>query len=142
MENGYSLNETVQSQIGEFQYLYVNGQDIGSTVLTLDTRVTALEGGVSFDGTALAADIELLKNRVTALEGSSSDSSIVDNLITQLQALQTRTGTLESLITLLPDKTSNDTQLEHRLSSVEQKLTAIKALYDAKRAVYNMPLNW
>ena len=142
MENGYSLNETVQSQIGEFQYLYVNGQDIGSTVLTLDTRVTALEGGVSFDGTALEADIELLKNRVTALEGSSFDSSIVDNLTTQLQALQTRTGTLESLIALFTNNNNNDTHLEHRISSLEQKLTALKALYDAKRAVYNMPLNW
>ena len=28
MENEYSLNETVQAQVGEFRYLYVDGKEI------------------------------------------------------------------------------------------------------------------
>ena len=135
MATEYSLNETIQSQIGEFQYLYVNG-------VNLDTRISALEGNVTFDSSNLEQDIVLLTDRVSALEGSSNNSSDVDNLTQQLEALQTRTGTLESLITLFTNNNSNDTHIEHRLSTLEQKLTALKAIYEAKRAVYNMPLDW
>ena len=143
MESAYSPNETVQSQIGEFQYLYVNGEEIGAAVVDLDTRVTALEGaGGAFDSSELENSITLLANRVSTLEGSSFDSSIVDNLSTQVQALQTRTGTLESLIALFTNNNQNDTHLEHRISTLEKTLSAMKALYEAKRAVYNMPLDW
>ena len=134
MENGYSLNETVQSEVGEFKYLYVNGVEVGASIVDLDNRVSTIAG--------FSSNIELLTNRVSALEGTSFDPSIVDNLNTQLQSLQTRTGTLESLITLFNNDNHNDTHLEHRISAIEKQLTAMKALYDAKRAVYNMPLDW
>lgn len=142
MESAYSQNETVQSQIGEFEYLYVNGEEIGAAVIDLDSRVTTLEGAGGFDSSSLEDSITLLSNRVSTLEGASFDPSIVDNLSTQLQALQTRTGTLESLIALFTNNNQNDTHLEHRISTLEKQITALKALYDAKRAVYNMPLDW
>lgn len=193
MENEYSLNETVQAQVGEFRYLYVNGKEITFQEPVdpdpldpvdpdpLDGEIYSLSIGwsntddpenpqfvetINLDGPTgfvtannfyagdynlvdigdanvqQAVSISNLDQRVSALEGASFDSSIVDNLSTSVQALQTRIGTLESLITLFTNNNDNDTTIEHRLTTLEKKITAIKALYDAKRAVYNMPLDW
>ena len=126
MANELSLNQTVQAEVGEFNYLYVNGVELPQNI-DLDSINTSIN---SLDG------------RVTALEGSSFDSSIVDNLSTNVQALQTRIGTLESLIGLLTNNNTNDTDIEHRISRLEKTILALKAIHDAKKSVYNIPVDW
>ena len=82
------------------------------------------------------------ESRLKALEDSSPTISIPDDLSTTVQALQTRIGTLESLIGLLTNNNTNDTAIEHRISRLEKTILALKAIHDAKKSVYNIPLDW
>jgi len=136
LTSDYLNIQTVQAETGEFEYLYLDGVEIDLD--NIISRIEALEGaGFSqpFDPTAIV-------DRLTALEGSQFDVSIVDNLSTNVQALQTRIGTLESLIGLLTNNNTNDTAIEHRLTNLEKIITALKAMHEAKKAVYNIPLDW
>ena len=131
----YGLNQTIQAEVGEFNYLYIN--DVEVNLDSINSRLDALEavGFNHFDPTTVYA-------RLSALEGSQFDSSIVDNLSTTVQGLQTRIGTVEGLVASLTNNNTNDTAIEHRLTSIEKTLTALKAIYEAKKAVYNIPLDW
>ena len=147
MENEYSLSESVQAQTGEFKYLYVDGEEV--ELDSILSRLDALEnpepeptpeptpepGPTQFDPT-------YLEDRLKALEDAFTDTSIVDDLSTNVQALQTRIGTLESLVGLLTNDNTNDTDIEHRISRLEKAVTALKAIHDAKKSVYNIPLDW
>ena len=188
MVNELSLNQTLQAEVGEFNYLYVNGEEITSggdisidqlpdldyyrfgtiqavnvllgtwtnNVFTQDYNVRQTlvdhESSISSNASAIqsnagviqsnASNIQSNTNRISALESASFDSSIVDNLSTSVQALQTRTGTLESLIGLLTNNNTNDTAIEHRISRLEKTILALKAIHDAKKSVYNIPVDW
>ena len=135
MENEYSQTEAVQAHTGEFKYLYVNGEEVNLTSIL--SRLDALEA-VDFE----AFDPTPLLDRLKALEDASTDTSIVDNLSTNVQALQTRIGTLESLVGLLTNNNTNDTDIEHRISRLEKTILALKAIHDAKKSVYNIPVDW
>ena len=74
--------------------------------------------------------------------GTPLDASLLDDLSTNVQALQSRIGTVESLINLLTNDNTNDTGIEYRISRVEKAITAIKAIHDAKKSVYNIPIDW
>ena len=147
MENGYDisgLGPNSNSSYGDYQNLTTSDllvnydATIKGTLETTDIDVGTFSGN-DFTSSFTLTDLEA---RVTALEGSSFDSSIVDNLSTTVQALQTRTGTLESLIGLLTNDNTNDTAIEHRLSRLEKTITALKAIHDAKKSVYSIPLDW
>ena len=178
MASESSLNQTVQGEVGEFNYLYVNQEEVN--IQAINEALTALDGRVTINETNIEAlaealgttngnidalseavndnrnyildlrddrdamrdDIEALDTRVSALEDASFDSSIVDNLSLSVQALQTRTGTLESLIGLLTNNNTNDTAIEHRISRLEKTILALKAIHDAKKSVYNIPVDW
>ena len=185
MASESSLNQTVQGEVGEFNYLYVNQEEvdiqaINEALTALDDRVTINESNIEVlaeaidtinenittlneavnkniqdisdnrddilalrdDRDAMRDAIEALDTRVTALEGASPDSSELDNLSLSVQALQTRTGTLESLIGLLTNNNTNDTDIEHRITRIEKTILALKAIHDAKKSVYNIPLDW
>ena len=150
MANELSLNQTVQGEVGEFNYLYVNQEEvdmqtINASIASIESRVSQNETDIQTLADAINdtnGNVSNLTARVVALEGASFDSSIVDNLSTTVQALQTRTGTLESLIGLLTNNNTNDTAIEHRISRLEKTITALKSIYDAKRAVYNIPVDW
>ena len=83
-----------------------------------------------------------LTRSISALEAASNPSSGVDDLSTTVQALQTRIGTLESLIGLLTNNNTNDTAIEHRISRIEKAITALKAIHDSKKSIYSIPLDW
>ena len=185
MASESSLNQTVQGEVGEFNYLYVNQEEVD--IQSINEALTALDGRVTINETNIAAlaealgttndniatlteavnnniqdisdnredilalradrdamreDITALDTRVTALEGASPESSELDNLSLSVQALQTRTGTLESLIGLLTNNNTNDTDIEHRITRIEKTIVALKAIHDAKKSVYNIPLDW
>ena len=181
MASELSLNQTVQAEVGEFNSLYVGGEEItiggdisidelpdltdyqfgviqannvllgtwSNDVFTqdYDVRQTLVDQGNSISSNASAiqsnaSNIQSNTSRISALESASFDSSIVDNLSTSVQALQTRTGTLESLIGLLTNNNTNDTAIEHRISRLEKTILALKAIHDAKKSVYNIPVDW
>ena len=150
MANELSLNQTVQGEVGEFNYLYVNQEEvdmqtINASIASIESRVSQNETDIQTLADAINdtnGNVSNLTARVVALESASFDSSIVDNLSTTVQALQTRTGTLESLIGLLTNNNTNDTAIEHRISRLEKTITALKSIYDAKKAVYNIPVDW
>lgn len=104
-----------------------NTTDIGTNALAIQTN---------------AGDITSNTSRIVALENKPFDSSLLDDLSTDVQALQTRTGTLESLIGLLTNNNTNDTAIEHRISRLEKTILALKAIHDAKKSVYNIPVDW
>ena len=195
MANELSLNQTVQAEVGEFNSLYVGGEEItiggdisidelpdlvnyqfgiiqannvllgtwSNDVFTqdYDVRQTLVDYGnnISSNASAIQSNADSIQtnagnissntsnissntSRISALEAASFDSSIVDNLSTSVQALQTRTGTLESLIGLLTNNNTNDTDIEHRITRIEKTILALKAIHDAKKSVYNIPLDW
>ena len=207
MASELSLNQTVQAEVGEFNYVYTENLDVQGEVhftedIFVDKTARAdrlfvynkalvsgriktqdvelgtfvpkddpqpgedLEDFVPFDPPKLLSelfdvntgggDISALQtqvdtntsnissnaSRITALENAPFDSSLLDDLSTDLQALQTRTGTLESLVGLLTNNNTNDTAIEHRISAIEKSIHALKAIYEAKKAVYNIPLDW
>ena len=131
----YGLNQTIQAEVGEFNYLYIN--DVEVNLDTINSRLDALEtvGFNHFDPATVYA-------RLSALEGNQFDSSIVDNLSTSVQGLQTRISTVEGLVASLTNNNTSDTAIEHRLTNLEKIIIALKAMHEAKKAVYNIPLDW
>ena len=111
-----------------------NTTDIGTNATDITTNALAIQTN--------AGDITSNTSRITTLENKPFDSSLLDDLSTDVQALQTRTSTLESLIGLLTNNNTNDTAIEHRISAIEKAIHALKAIYEAKKAVYNIPLDW
>jgi hypothetical protein len=189
MASELSLNQTVQAEVGEFNYLYLNGEEVAPADINgditlddlpdlneypfneiktnnvllgtwtesidssvdppvttytftqdIDVRQTLVDYGNSISSNA--GNIASNTGRIVALENAPFDSSIVDALSTNVQALQTRTGTLESLIGLLTNNNTNDTAIEHRISRLEKTILALKAIHDAKKSVYNIPVDW
>ena len=111
-----------------------NTTDIGTNATDITTNALAIQTN--------AGNITSNTSRIVALENKPFDSSLLDGLSTDVQALQTRTGTLESLIGLLTNNNTNDTGIEHRISRLEKTILALKAIHDAKKSVYNIPVDW
>ena len=111
-----------------------NTTDIGTNATDITTNALAIQTN--------AGDITSNTSRIVALENKPFDSSLLDDLSTDVQALQTRIGTLESLIGLLTNNNTNDTAIEHRISRLEKTILALKAIHDAKKSVYNIPVDW
>lgn len=111
-----------------------NTTDIGTNATDITTNALAIQTN--------AGNITSNTSRITTLENKPFDSSLLDDLSTDVQALQTRTGTLESLIGLLTNNNTNDTAIEHRISRLEKTILALKAIHDAKKSVYNIPVDW
>ena len=169
MANELSLNQTVQGEVGEFNYLYVNQEEVDmqaindsiASIASIESRVSQNETNIQTLTDAindtngnvsnLTARVVALENapfdatpiydRLTALEASSFDTSVVDNLSTSVTALQTRIGTLESLIGLLTNNNTNDTGIEHRLTNLERKINALVSVYQSVKAIHNMPID-
>lgn len=111
-----------------------NTTDIGTNATDITTNALAIQTN--------AGNITSNTSRIVALENKPFDSSLLDDLSTDVQALQTRIGTLESLIGLLTNNNTNDTAIEHRISRLEKTILALKAIHDAKKSVYNIPVDW
>lgn len=111
-----------------------NTTDIGTNATDITTNALAIQTN--------AGNITSNTSRIVTLENKPFDSSLLDDLSTDVQALQTRTGTLESLIGLLTNNNTNDTAIEHRISRLEKTILALKAIHDAKKSVYNIPVDW
>ena len=124
-----------------YDLVETNTTDISTNATDITTNALAIQSNAG-NITTNASNISSNTSRISALEAASFDSSIVDNLSTSVQALQTRTGTLESLIGLLTNNNTNDTDIEHRITRIEKTILALKAIHDAKKSVYNIPLDW
>ena len=123
-----------------------------TNIATNASDINTLEGQfglMTLDIADLRSDVDFNEDknfeqdgRLDALEARSFNSSIVDNLSTTVQALQTRTDTLESLVSSFTNNNTNDTAIEHRISRLEKTILALKAIHDAKKSVYNIPVDW
>lgn len=109
---------------------------IEGDITNLDGRVTSLESA-AFD----SVDLTPITTRLNALEAIDFSQPDLSNLTTGLSAVQTRTATLEGLIGQLNNDNPTDTILEHRITNLESKITALISVYQSIKAIHNMPIN-
>ncbi len=107
-------------------------------VSTVETSLGELSGYVNF---TVYPQVTSNTSRIIALESASFDASELSNLTDTLAALQTRTGTLESLIGLLTNNNPTDTVVENRITNLETKIDALISVYNSIKAIHNMPIN-
>jgi len=86
-------------------------------------------------------DLSNIETRLDALESLDFTPTDVSDLTAGLASLQTRTGTLESLIGLLTNNNPTDTALENRITNLETKINALISIYNSIKAIHNMPIN-
>jgi len=107
-------------------------------VSTVETSLGELSGYVNF---TVYPQVSSNTSRIIALESASFDASELSAITDGLAALQTRTGTLESLIGLLTNNNPTDTVVENRITNLETKIDALISVYNSIKAIHNMPIN-